>query len=63
MSLERIEELRNQVAAKLEKKEKTDDVLVTSDEDVLELTLEELSVISGGLRKNCIPPNICDLGI
>jgi hypothetical protein len=53
MSLERIEELRNQVAAKLEKKEKTDDVLVTSDDDVLELTLEELSAISGGAQGVC----------
>jgi hypothetical protein len=60
MSLERIEELRNQVAAKLEKKEKTDDVLVTSDDDVLELTLEELSVISGGVISNCFKHgNLC----
>jgi len=55
MSLERIKELREQVAAKLEKKEKTNDVIIASDTDVLELTLEELSVVSGGVRYVCKP--------
>ena len=43
MSFEQIKEARNRVAAKLKNLENTD--------DLLELTLEELSAISGGNGK------------
>ncbi len=54
MSFEQIKEARDRVAAKLENRENTD--------DVLELTLEELSAISGDNRENSKVETLCGSG-
>ncbi len=48
MSSEEIKKTRARIAAKLNQLENTDDV-----NDILELTLKELSAISGGLQIQC----------
>ena len=49
MSFEQIKEVRNRIASQLENAENS--------EEILELTLEEISLISGGalLEWNCFP--------
>ena len=54
MSFEQIKEARNRVAAKLKNLENTD--------DLLELTLEELSAISGGNGENPEVETWCGAG-
>ena len=57
MSFEQIKKIRARVAAKLENLDNAQDTAQDTD-DVIELTLEELSAISGGRLKESEPTEV-----
>ncbi len=61
MSFEQIKKIRARVAAKLENLDNAQDTAQDTD-DVIELTLEELSAISGGSLKGAWPSHPCSTG-